>query len=250
MKSFFKNFVFKLIKKLPIRIQNAFSNMFFQTSLFKTVRDIKNLGFKIKNIYDVGAHKGNWSVAMNKELPDANFYLFEANSHHEEDLKKLDYQYYINVLSNNEKNIDFYSNNAGTGDSYYKENTSTYDTVKSKQITSKTLDDLVKKNKIPFPDFIKIDTQGSELDILNGAHDCLKNAQLLLLECPVYPFNSGAPTMPDYIDFLLKFNFYPSQCVELHNLSGVLIQIDILFLNKKVLDKLNTNFEKFYKIFK
>ena len=186
----------------------------------------------IKNIYDVGAHKGNWSVAMNKELPDANFYLFEANSHHEEDLKKLDYQYYINVLSNNEKNIDFYSNNAGTGDSYYKENTSTYDTVKSKQITSKTLDDLVKKNKIPFPDFIKIDTQGSELDILNGAHDCLKNAQLLLLECPVYPFNSGAPTMPDYIDFLLKFNFYPSQCVELHNLSGVLIQIDILFLNK------------------
>ena len=95
-------------------------------------------------------------------------------------------------------------------------------------------------------DFLKIDTQGAELDILNGAKNCMNSARAILLECPIYPYNKGAPTMPEYVTFLLRFGFYPARCTEIHNMLGVLVQIDILFMSKTVLSKSNIKFSGFY----
>ena len=81
------------------------------------------MGFEINVIYGIGAHKGNWSRALNAQFPEMKFYLFEANDLHEKELNKLPYWYYIGVLSNIEKDIYFYSKKNGTGDSYYKEST-------------------------------------------------------------------------------------------------------------------------------
>ena len=47
---------------------------------------------------------------------------------------------------------------------------------------TRTLDPVVKENNYPFPDLIKIDAQGGELDIFKGAHECLQHATYLIVE--------------------------------------------------------------------
>ena len=65
-----------------------------------------------------------------------------------------------------------------------------------------TLDKLVSKNNIPLPDFIKIDTQGSELDILRGGEKTISNCSLIYLECPIIEYNMGSPNLSEYIEYL------------------------------------------------
>jgi len=50
------------------------------------------------------------------------------------------------------------------------------------QILGSTIDDMAEKNKLPIPDYIKIDVDGIEHFILNGGLSVLKNIKELLIE--------------------------------------------------------------------
>jgi len=50
------------------------------------------------------------------------------------------------------------------------------------QILGSTIDDMVEKNKLPIPDYVKIDVDGIEHFILNGGLSVLKNIKELLIE--------------------------------------------------------------------
>ena len=104
-----------------------------------------------------------------------------------------------------------------------------------------TLDDIVTKNNLPFPDFIKIDTQGSEIDILKGGKKVVENCNIILLECPIIQYNLGSPNLSEYIDYLNLINFIPYDICETHNIDKVLIQIDILFVRKSIIKNINND---------
>ena len=141
------------------------------------------------------------------------------------------------MLSDQNKNVNFYSN-LSTGDSYLKEQTSFYGKDLQPSIRKAiTLDELVKKEKIPLPNFLKIDTQGSELDILKGSKESLSQCSLIYLECPIVEYNLNAPKLNEYIDYLNSINFVPFDICEIHKMDNVLIQMDILFIRKTVLNK-------------
>ena len=73
---------------------------------------------------------------------------------------KTKFKYFIGVLSNEKKKINFYSRKL-TGDSYYREQTSGYDeNLEPEGITTVTLDEIIKKENLKLPNMIKIDTQG------------------------------------------------------------------------------------------
>ena len=91
-----------------------------------------------------------------------------------------------------------------------------------------------KKIQIPPPDFLKIDTQGSEIDILKGGSKILNNCKIILLECPIISYNTGAPPLNDYIEYLDNINYLPLEITEKHYLDKVLVQIDIVFLKKDI----------------
>jgi FkbM family methyltransferase len=209
------------------------------------IKDMFSKDIQINNLYDIGAHTGNFANDLSQKFPLMKLYLFEANPTHEDTLRKSKHWYHIGVLSDVAKKVSFYARGEG-GDSYFKENSSVYKDAEVQHHISQTLDNLVEKEGIPFPDFIKIDTQGSEMDILKGAAKCLEHAKAIMLEVPIYPYNHGAPTMTEYVDFLLDSDFYPARCVELHNNAGVLAQLDIVFIRKSELMKINKNFNDFY----
>ena len=110
------------------------------------------------------------------------------------------------------------------------------------------MNEIQKKNQIPFPDFLKIDTQGSEIDILRGGNEILNNCKIILLECPIISYNSGAPTLNDYIKYLDSINYLPFEITEMHYLDKVLAQIDIAFLKKNIFQKIYKD-KKMLKLF-
>ena len=54
-------------------------------------------------------------------------------------------------------------------------------TVKTLDINTTTLDTILRTNNVPKPDFLSIDTQGSEYEILQGAGGCLKKDLLAVV---------------------------------------------------------------------
>ena len=230
---------YKLFKFLPKKYNRLF-NSFYKHKLNSNLIDLMKKKIQIQNIYDIGAYKGEWSIFLNNtSLKNKEFFLFEANIENEIYLKKLNFKYFISVLSDKIKEVEFYSK-VHTGDSYYPEQTNFYEkNLLPKIKKTNTLDNIVTKNNLPFPDFIKIDTQGSEIDILKGGKKVVENCKIILLECPIIQYNLGSPNLSEYIDYLNLINFVPYDICEIHNIDKILIQIDILFIKKSIIEKMN-----------
>ena len=114
--------------------------------------------------------------------------------------------------------------------------------LKPKKKITDTLDNIVKKEKLPKPNFVKIDTQGSEIDILKGGKKTISNCSVVYLECPIINYNLGAPNLDEYIKYLNSVDFVPYDICEVHYSDKVLIQVDILFIKKSILiKKINPN---------
>ena len=229
---FFKTFPKKYIK---------FFNRYFDHKLSFNLLDLQKKGIKIDIIFDVGAYRGKWSKLLDQtSLKEKEFYLFEANEENRIFLEKLGYKFFISVLSDQKKEVKFFSN-VSTGDSYLIEQTSIYQKdLKPIPKETTTLDILVEKENLPLPDFLKIDTQGSELDILKGSKKSLSNCSLIYLECPIIEYNLKAPNLNEYIEYLSSINFVPYDICEIHKIDNVIIQMDILFIKKNILNQIFT----------
>lgn len=203
------------------------------------LQEIQQRGLQIKTVYDIGANSGAWSTAMKQSvLRDSYFYLFEGNPQQKDNLDRTGLPYYIGILSNpGRESVEYYAANT-TGDSYYKENTGHYDNQDSQTMPCMTLESLVQTAEMPVPNFIKIDTQGSELDILKGAETILGQVDLIYIECPIIRYNIGAPNIQEYLDYMRSQNFIPMDLLEIHTSEQTLLQVDIMFINKNTKDKL------------
>jgi FkbM family methyltransferase len=214
------------------------------TSLDTFLLNLKNNGFKIKTVYDIGACKGKWSTHMKSNvLTDSEFFLFEANPAYEDILKNTGFVYFNTVLSNPEREFVNFYNGTNTGDSYYKETTKIYDQKESIVLPCTTLDKLIDTHELPIPEFIKIDTQGSEIDILQGAESILDKVNIIYCECPIIQYNLGSPNIQEYLDFFKKINFVPISILEHHCIENILVQIDIMFMRYEIKNKFLGNTE-------
>ena len=99
---------------------------------------------------------------------------------------------------------------------------------------SQSLDDLLaslKFNLTP-PALLKIDSQGSELDILAGAKDSMPCFDVIYLEAPVVLYNHNAPDLTAYITFMSNRGYRLFDVGTHHIQRNQLIQVDVLFLRK------------------
>ena len=82
-------------------------------------------------------------------------------------------------------------------------------------------------------DLIKLDVQGSEIDILKGGLAVLTKAQAVIAEVSILRYNEGSPLLADVVRFM------DNQCFQLVDISdlrrgkmGILYQADAVFLRK------------------
>lgn len=181
--------------------------------------------YKLKNeyqfnptvIYDIGACVLHWTTISNEVWPNAQYILFEAMEESEEIFQETNYPYYIGVLSeHDDKEITFYKNvTFPGGNSYYMENpqhstmASALFANPSNQFKRKTisLDTIVKNRNFPYPDLVKIDVQGCEVDILRGAQEVLKHAKHLIVELQHVEYNIGAQLCDNSIPIIESMGF-------------------------------------------
>ena len=166
---------------------------------------LKNkLGFNPETILDIGAHTGQFYGWVKNVWPDSFVWMLEANDCHTE------------------------------GASYYKE--SAYWDIPQLvlEIPKKlqTLDVLFDDNS-KF-DLIKMDTQGSELDIIKGGLGICKKSSYIILEVAVTEYNLGAPLELDVINFMENIGFENIATIGEHVDDDVILQKDILFKNKEI----------------
>lgn len=160
------------------------------------LQNLKNEGFEPKVIYDIGSCVLHWTKEAKRLWPDAKYILFDAFSSAE--FLYEDYDYHIGVLSDeDDKLLKFYQNDFyPSGNSYYREIGCIYGDFHPKhqyiEMISKKIDTVVKERGFPLPDFVKIDVQGAEVDIIKGGINTFKNAARLIAELQHVEYNEGA----------------------------------------------------------
>jgi FkbM family methyltransferase len=156
--------------------------------------------FTPQSYLDIGVCKGHAIPFILEQLPSlTKVEMIEACEFHREDLKvisdKYNVPFHIEVLSNEIKEVTFYldgkgKDSTGPGNSYYLEDTHHYINTPSEQRITNTLDNIYDET-YTF-DLIKMDTQGSELDIIKGGTNLISRTKGIILEENVYRYNFGA----------------------------------------------------------
>ena len=196
---------------------------------------IKNkFNFTPNSILDIGASNGWFTNLCRNVWPSASFTMIEANPLLEEDLRSMNIHYIIALLGEEEKPyVKFYINKKekkSTGNSIYKEISEHFsnENLEVIYLPMNKLDNVVTNTY----DFIKMDTQGSELDIIKGGVNTIKKAKYLLSEVSLKPCNEGAPLKLEVIDYLKSINFEVIDISYSHYLNDKLTQEDLLLENK------------------
>lgn len=171
--------------------------------------------FQPKVIYDIGSNFLSWHRLASNVWRDAKIYCVDAFSQFGETYPRYDIDYAIELLSDKEEDVEFYENVTCPGlCTMYKVN-ETYDRGKNfynqnlhKTLRrTKTLDTLVKENNWALPDLIKIDVQGAEVNILQGAQETLQNCNHVILEAQSKVFSSGAPMLSEVEQYMNSIGF-------------------------------------------
>lgn len=175
-------------------------------------------------ILDIGANAGTWSINARKSYKESKILMLEASEQHVPSLKSTveaigNAKYRIEVLSKQDGDIvPFYFNpKASTGNSMFKEQTKFFANIPPVKKTAVTLDTIVREEGEVFLrgkgsadgfDFIKIDTQGAELMVLQGGLTTLRGATFVQFEGSTVEYNSGGSCFYEVDEFLRSNGFY------------------------------------------
>lgn len=193
-------------------------------------RRLQHLKYPVTSILDVGAYRGDFARLAKELFPSAYVKCIEGDERQQQYLQEFDTDFYL--LGKETKEIEFYTlpeNCCTTGSSIYRENTVHYqDPLVIKKLIY-ALDDL----NFPAFDFIKLDVQGAELDILKGGKKYLQKTKprYLLLETSIQQYNKGAPLAGEVIAYLNNQDYVLHDVVDmLYDLNKQLLQVDFLFM--------------------
>lgn len=167
--------------------------------------NLKKNGFNPKKILDIGANACETADIMRKCWPKSEMLLIEGNDSCESFFKEKNYNYKIKLLGKKNGTVNFYKTKWSpvcSGNSIYKEKNVFYDgdMLLIENLPIYKLDDVVKD----VYDLIKIDTQGSELDIIEGGINIFSKAKVIICEAALIDINTGGCTKNDILDILVK----------------------------------------------
>ena len=167
--------------------------------------------------------------------------MLEADARHEAFLQAAGFPYRIGLVGRSSGTVDFHTleNTAlSTGASIYRENTAIYERAcVTMQLPMTRLDDVAAEMGIEDVNFIKIDVQGAEIDVLEGARHLLATqpVDFVLAELSLIRYNHGAPLADEMITYMRTLGFGVHDIFELHYWNDQLFQFDVLFARDRLL---------------
>ena len=182
-------------------------------------------------ILDVGAHDGTWAAQTLAALPGSTVLCFEANAAHAASLSRFEHR--ICLLGDANRRVSFFKARDGlccTGDSVFREIGPHYTDATVALMDMHRLDDLPEVQALPRIGMIKLDVQGAELLVLSGAPETLRKTDVVAMEAALLPYNEGAPSLSEVIEYMQARGFCAVDVLDLHYVGPLCAQVDLLFV--------------------
>ena len=216
-----KNFFLKLdkihllpnfVKKISKIIYEVSNNYTFDRDFNgenKIIIKLKDK-YNLVNIFDVGANKGYWSKYCYNYFPKSNFYLFEITPSRIKILKKIKntkFNIYNFGLSNQKKISYFYDYNSLDGENSFF-NTRPEIFHKKRKCRFVEGNSFCKKKNIKNIDFLKIDVEGMEHEVMLGFDKMIKKKKIKIIQFEYTIANSISKIMlKDIFDLFDKHDY-------------------------------------------
>lgn len=224
-----------LKRVVPFPVKKSLLRLAAANSVEISLHYLRELGFSLAAVIDVGAYVGNWTKMAKRVYPKAKFLMLEAQHEKRQYLDTMraespdSIDYEICLLGPEMgKEVTFFV--METGSSIYEELTD--HSREPRSLTTCTLDSVIGKHKLPEgPLLLKLDVQGAELDVLAGGSFSLRRTPVILLEVAVVSYNKGAPTFREVMNFLGERGYRLFDIAALMRPDGIkLIQMDAIFV--------------------
>jgi len=200
-----------------------------------TFKRLKNLGYQPKLVLDIGAYEGNWAESFLTIFPEAKILMLEGqegkrNLLQQKTAANKHLYFQIALLGSAEYEVEF--NIYETASSVLKENNETGAKTEIRTLT--TLDKSIINTPFTKADFIKIDTQGYELEILKGAEKTIQQAEFILLEVSLIDIYKNCPMVAEVMAFMQSKGFvlYDICSLMRRPYDNALFQSDFLFVKE------------------
>ncbi len=211
----FKNEHFNL---LEIRSAKAQGKGYGSATIEREVQAcLSLLNFRPKNFFDIGANKGKYTEEILSNFSDIECHLFEPSNVNYEILKgrylNMDNVYINNFgLFDQETSKNFYSDYPGSGLGSLSKRKLDHHQIDLKldgKINLKRFDEYwenFNSNKNENIDFVKIDVEGFEMQVLKGMGKYINNCKLIQFEFGT-PAIDSRMFFQDFWYFFLELNF-------------------------------------------
>jgi len=112
---------------------------------------------------------------------------------------------------------------------FKKKDFSLFDITKEINVDCTTVSDSLNKLNINYLDFLKIDTQGSELEILKGLGEY--RPLMMKIEVQVVPMYENVPSWSELINYLYKIDYMTCEWVEIGpHITRAPVEMDMVFI--------------------
>lgn len=201
------------------------------------VQQAANVGFQPATVIDVGAAYG--TPQLYETFPQAHHLLVEPLIEYQSALEKTKQQYakmdmIFAAASSHADGITIHVHPDLVGSSVYQEDETSNVNGISRDVATVRLDSLCKQRNLPPPYLIKVDVQGAELDVINGAESILADTEFIVLEIALFEFYKGAPQFYDVIHAMKERGYVAYDFTEplYRPLDDAVSQIDIAFVKE------------------
>ena len=204
------------------------------------LEDIRARGFCPRGIIDVGANRGNWTRMALSVFPETCVIMIEPQE---------EMQYVLSQLCAENSKLELIQAGAGekngqllqtiwddlAGSSFLPEaNGEKIEEGKQRITPITTIDNVLSERRTFFPDLVKLDIQGFELEALKGANSLFGKTEVFILETSLYEFMPGMPVTAQCIEFMAARGYAIYDVTEYlrRPLDGALGQIDLAFARR------------------
>jgi FkbM family methyltransferase len=200
----------------------------------------RTMGFVPRTVIDVGAAYGSFTRLCQTVFPDARYLLIEPLEEYrslleQEKQSSPSVQYTIAAASTHEGEIAINVHPDLVGSSLYREvETGTGVNGVTRMVRAVTVDHLAREAEGGGPYLLKVDVQGAELDVLDGAERTLQHTEVVVLEVSFFKFFQDGPECAEIMAYMKVRGFVPYDIVgrQYRPLDGALSQVDVAFVKE------------------
>jgi FkbM family methyltransferase len=186
-------------------ILNLLENIFFRSKFLKSLNELSinsTINHKDFLVVDIGANRAQNTLLISKKFKINKVVLVEPNKilHKfiNQELKDFNHEILSECVTNYDGFVEFFVSNFDLTSSIIQHNpNSKYNRIKIAILGKKyillpekrkclTLDSIVNKLQIDFIDYLKIDVEGAEFYVLQGAKKLIKDSRIGIIQLEIH----------------------------------------------------------------